>query len=67
MNNRKKSDMQRIDPIFLKDLNDIKLKRLKNDLDLKPRSFRRITKGIRRHPQWPNLLKDLEKARFDDE
>lgn len=63
----KKSKLTKIDEDFLKEIRDIKIERLKKGKDFKPRSDRRITKGLIRLPEWPKIKNDLINANFMEE
>lgn len=49
----------RVHPSFAEELMDISKKRWVANLDKRPPTPARLTLAIKRHPQWPNIKKDL--------
>jgi hypothetical protein len=54
-----KTEWMRVDPVFKEELERIKIERIKNGLDKRERSTRRLTRGIIRHPEFEAIKKDL--------
>ena len=52
----------RADPLFIKELNEIKIKRLQEGRDSSFLSDRRITKAIRNLPDWPVIKNRIIQA-----
>lgn len=54
----------RVDLDFESELREIKVQRIKKGKDdvLTPKSDRRLTKAIRRHPLWPKMREDIVNA-----
>ena len=52
----------RVDLDFEEELRKIKIERLTKGKDRMPKSDRRLTKAIRRHPLWNNIREDIIKA-----
>lgn len=66
-NKKRKFVPTKIDPDFKKELDDIKLERIKLGFDKKLRGDRRITKAIRRASIWKDLKKIIVEADLEDE
>jgi len=54
----------RSDPMFIKMIKEIQIKRIRNGRDnpLKPTRTRRITLAMTRHKLFPQIKKDIERA-----
>ena len=57
----------RIDSGFKKELEDIKLERVKDGLDLKLRSDKRLTKAMTKLSMWKEIKRKISEADFEDE
>jgi len=62
----KKDDFARIDINFKKELDNIKLERIKVSSDKELKSYRRITQAIPRHRLWKDIKLDIIKAELPD-
>ena len=49
----------RVDEEFAKELEDLKINRIKSGKDHKLKSDRRLTAAIRRHRLWPTIRDDI--------
>lgn len=63
----KRDKMMRADPDFLKELNDIKIERIRKGRDKRFKPDRRITKAIRRHRFWPTIKDDIINSELKEE
>jgi hypothetical protein len=64
----KKHDiLRRIAPSMVKELEDIKIERIKKGKDTDKKSDRRLTIAITRHPDWPLMKKDIINAKLEEE
>ena len=57
----------KVDPDFKKEIDDIKLERIKKGFDKKMRSDRRITKALRRLSSWEEIKKKIIEAEMEDD
>lgn len=53
------TEQMRVHTKFKKQIDDIKVKRIKNNMDEKLKSDRRITLAIVRHDLWEEIKKDI--------
>ena len=63
---KKKSTLSRIDPQFKKELDAIKIERIRCGTDKKMRSDRRITVAMRRHDAFSQIKRDIINAKLED-
>lgn len=57
----------KVDPEFKKEIDEIKVERVKKGFDNKMRSDRRITKAIRRLSSWEEIKKRIIEAEMEDD
>jgi hypothetical protein len=62
----KKSIILRGDPLLKKALDDIKVCRIKNGLDTRLRSDRRLTKAMIRTDEWKSIERKLKLSKLED-
>lgn len=55
--------ISRIDEDFLEEMEEIKLERIKRNIERGMISDRRITNAIARHPKWKEIKKDIISAK----
>lgn len=54
--------LERNHPEFIKDMNEVKLERVRKGVDRKFKSMTRLTLGVKRHPLWERIKSDLKIA-----
>ena len=67
MNGSKKDIIARIDPVFKKELEEIKLQKIKNGTAKKLISDRRLTKAMRRMSYWSNVKQTLIESEIKED
>jgi len=65
--NMRKDKVMLVDPLFDKELLEVKVKRMMDGIDKKLKSDRRLTLALMRSMYWPEIKKEMSRAKMEEE